>query len=173
MFTSVSCANERSLRKKQRVGLHAADPVSQPMERLFIDLVCPLTRTKRGNVAILVTLDSFSNFVTLYPVRKIAARAMLYCLDRSYFPAYGTPKSVVTDNAGDFSCKEFKDLCFRWGVRQKTTTSYYPQASLAERVNRNLKSALKIFHHVFQEMWDEDLFGSVRLSIPPSTRVPG
>ena len=143
--------------KNRRVGLHAADPVSQPMERLFIDFVGPLTRTKRGNVAILVTVDSFSKFVTLYPVRKIAARAALDCLERNYFPAYGTPKSVVTDNARIFCGKEFKDLCFKWGIQHITTTPYYPQASLAERVNRNLKSALKIFHHESQEKWDEDL----------------
>jgi hypothetical protein len=33
--------------------------------------------------------------------------------------------------------------------------AYYPQASLAERVNRNLKSALKIFHHESQSAWDD------------------
>ena len=34
---------------------------------------------------------------------------------------------------------------------------YYPQASLAERVNRNLKAALKNFHHVSQVSWDGNL----------------
>jgi len=48
-------------------------------------------------------------------------------------------------------------LCFRWGIEHLTTTPYYPQGSLAERVNRNLKSALKIFHHKSQNSWDEDL----------------
>ena len=74
-----------------------------------------------------------------------------------FFPAYGTPTCVVTDNAKVFRCRQFKDLCFRWGITHVTTTPYYPQASLAERVNRNLKSALKIFHHASQSAWDEDL----------------
>ena len=68
-------------------------------------------------------------------------------LGRSYFPAYGVPKFIVTENAKAFCCKEFKDLCFKWGVEHLTTTPYYPQAYLAERVNRNLKAALKIFYH--------------------------
>jgi len=89
----------------------------------------------------------FSKSITLYPVRKIAARAVLDCLERSYFPAYGTPKSVMTDNARVFCGKDFKDLSFKWEIQHITTTPYYPQASLTERVNRNLKSALKIFHH--------------------------
>jgi len=43
------------------------------------------------------------------------------------------------------------------GVEHLTTTPYYPQASLAERVNHNLKSALKIFHRESQNIWDENL----------------
>ena len=70
---------------------------------------------------------------------------------------YGTAQSVVTDNAKVFCSKDFKDLCFRWGTDQITTTPYYPQGSLAERANRNLKSALKIFHHESQNTWDENL----------------
>jgi hypothetical protein len=34
---------------------------------------------------------------------------------------------------------------------------YYPQASLAERVMRNLNAALKIFHNQLQKMWDDKL----------------
>ena len=70
---------------------------------------------------------------------------------------YGTPKYLVSDNARVFCCRQFRDLCFRWGIQHLTTSPYYPQASLAERVNRNLKAALKIFHHSSQSRWDEDL----------------
>ena len=38
-----------------------------------------------------------------------------------------------------------------------TTTPYHPQVSLAERANRKLKAALKIFHHRSQKSCDEDL----------------
>ena len=140
-----------------RVGFHSAKPSSYPMERLFIDFVGPLVRSKRGNIAILVVVDAFSKFANFYPVRNITSRVVLECLERRFFSAYGTPKSVVTDNARVFCCKSFRDMCFRWGIQHITITPYYPQASLAERVNRNLKSALKIFHHQSQRDWDEDL----------------
>ena len=111
-----------------RVGLHDANPFSQPMERLFVDFVGPLTRTKRGNLAILVVVDGFSKFVSFSPVQKMSAQAVLDCLERSFFPAYGTPTCVVTDNAKVFRCRQFKDLCFPWGIAHVTTTPYYPQA---------------------------------------------
>ena len=95
--------------------------------------------------------------MSLYPVRRINFQVVMECLERHFFPGYGTPKSIVSDNVKVFCCKGFKDLCFRWGVQHVTTTPYYPQASLAERANRNLKAALKIFHHQSQKSWDEDL----------------
>jgi transposase InsO family protein len=127
------------------------------MERLFVDFVGPLTRIKRGNVAILVILDTFSKFVFFHAVRRISAQAVCDNLESAFFPAYGTPNSIVTDNACVFCCRMFKDLCFLWGVTHVTTTPYYPHASLAERVNRNLKAALKILYHQSQVLWDEDL----------------
>jgi hypothetical protein len=127
------------------------------MERLFIDFVGPLTRMKCGNIAILVILDAFSKFVFFCAVRKISAQVVCDCLESAFFPAYGMPNSIVTDNARVFCCRMFKDLCFRWGVTHVTTTPYYHQASLAEQVNRNLKAALKILHHQSQTMQDKDL----------------
>ena len=139
------------------VGMHSASPVSRPLERVFIDFVGPLPRTRSGNVAILVVVDGFSKFVALFPVRKMTAASAVNCLSKSYFPVFGTPERVVSDNARVFRCKAFRDLCFQWGVQHITTTPYYPQGSLAERVNRNLKSALKIYHSRSQNRWDEGL----------------
>jgi transposase InsO family protein len=139
-----------------RVGLHNAEPPARPMDKVFVDLVGPLTRTKRGNSAILAILDGFSKFVLFYPVRKMSVQVAVDCLERSYFPAFGTPNDI-TDNAKVFRSKQVRHLCFRWGVKHITTTPYYPQDSLVERANRNLKAALKIFHHKSQNVWDEDL----------------
>jgi len=65
--------------------------------------------------------------------------------------------AIVTDNAKVFRSKQVKDLCFSWGVSHNCTTPYYPQGSLADRDNCNLKAALKIFHHQSQNTWEEVL----------------
>jgi hypothetical protein len=102
-------------------------------------------------------MDSFSKFVAFYPVRNINSAIICEVLESRYFTAYGVPKSIVSDNAKVFRSKAFYDFCFRWGIKRVNTTPYYPQGSLAERVNRNLKAALKIFHHQSQKKWNEDL----------------
>jgi len=65
------------------VRLHATEPPSQPMEKLFVDFVGLLARTKRGNSAIVVVLDGFSKFVVFYPVRRVSLQVVVDCLDRN------------------------------------------------------------------------------------------
>jgi transposase InsO family protein len=127
------------------------------LERIFIDFIGPLSRTKKGHRAIMVVKDSFSKFVAFFPVRRITAEVVCEVLKTEYFKAYGIPKSLVTDNAKVFKSKRFYDFCFQWGVRRIHTTPYYSQGSLAKRVMRNLKAALKIFHHQTQDRWVQDL----------------
>ena len=47
------------LAENMNVGLHSATPASCPLERVFIDFMGPLVRTKKGNQAILIVMDSF------------------------------------------------------------------------------------------------------------------
>jgi hypothetical protein len=127
------------------------------MERIFIDFVGPLIRSRRGNVAILAVLDGFSKFVSMYPVRRISSDVVKKCLIERFIPSYGVPQSCVSDNATVFKSKMFYDLCFSWGIRHITTSPYYSQASQVERFNRNLKVALAIYHHGQHTHWDEHL----------------
>ena len=55
------------------------------MERLFMDFVGPLTRTKCGNVVILVILDAFSKFVFFRLVRTITSQVVIDCKE-CFFP---------------------------------------------------------------------------------------
>jgi hypothetical protein len=141
-----------------RVGLHTVTPASYPLERVFIDFMGPLVHTRRGNQAIfLVVMDSISKFVAFYLVRNISSCVVCDILESQYFTAYGVPKSIMSDNTNIFRSRVFHEFCFRWRMKRINTTPYYLQGLLAERVMRNLKAALKIFHHQSQRKWDEDL----------------
>ena len=127
------------------------------MERIFIDFVGPLVRSRQGNLAILVVLDGFSKFVAMYPVRKITSNVVVACLVGKYFPCFGIPNCIVSDNAAVFRSRLFYNTCFSCGIKHVTISPYYPQASQVERFNRNLKAALTIFHHSQHTRWDENL----------------
>jgi transposase InsO family protein len=127
------------------------------MERIFIDFVGPIVRSRKGNMAVLVVLDGLSKFVCMYPVRRISSKVVKNCLQDKFFPSFGVPQSIVSDNAAVFKSRTFYNLCFSWGIRHITTSPYYPQASHVERFNRNLKVALIIYHNSQHTRWDEHL----------------
>jgi hypothetical protein len=140
-----------------RVGLHSATPSSRPLGKAFVDFMGPMVRTKKGHQAILVILDGFSKFVVFYFVKSIMSKVVCEAFEWFYFLAYGVQETVVSDNAKVFKSKPYYDLCFKWGLKRIYPTPYYPQGSLVETVNRNLRAALKIYHHQSQTRWDEDL----------------
>ena len=99
--TSASVVNVSGLNTPKALALDGT-PLklsTQPTEKLFVDIVAPLTPTKLGNSAILVVSDGFSKFVCFYPVRRISSQVVIDCLERNYFPAYGTPNAIVVETS--------------------------------------------------------------------------
>jgi transposase InsO family protein len=140
-----------------RFGLLASEVASRPFQKLFIDYVGKLPRSKAGNTMLLVCVDSFSKFVWLVPVREATTAATIRVLKERIFSNFSVPEVVVSDNAKCFVSREFKQFCFGLGIQHVTTTPYYPQPSHAERFNRNLRSALIAYYSHSQTSWDEGL----------------
>jgi transposase InsO family protein len=95
---------------------------------------------------LLVCVDAFSKFVWLVPVRKTTSEATIKALRTYIFSSFSVPEIIVSENAQCFVSKEFQQFCFGLGMQHVATTPYYPQPSLAERFNRNLRSALIAYH---------------------------
>lgn len=126
------------------------------MEKIFMDYLGPLPRTQRGYQYIFVAIDAFSRFCWLVPSRNVTAETTIGHL-QNIFSLFGPSRSLVCDNAPAFHSGQFKAFCFGHGVKLVHTTPYYPQGSFAERINRNLKAALTIYHQGSPGRWDRSL----------------
>jgi hypothetical protein len=124
------------------------------MERIFVDFVSPVFRSRRGKVAIFVVLDGLSKFVARYPISFITSEAVVMCLVEKYFPCFRVPQSIVSDNPAVLKSRLFYNTCFSWGIKHITTSPYNPQV---ERFNRNLKAALTIYQNAEHSRGDENL----------------
>lgn len=139
-----------------RQGLLSSDIELSPMSKMYIDYVGPFPRSKEGNRFALVCVDACTRFCWLLPTRNINALTTIKCL-QSIFGTFGPCRTIVSDNATAFTSVAFRDFCFEMGIVHTTTTPYYPNPSFAERVNRNLRSALIAFHHDNHSKWDTSL----------------
>ena len=139
-----------------RFGYLSSTIAEQPMDKLFIDYIGKLPRSSSGNTYLLVCVDAFTKFVWLFPVREATSQKTIQCL-KSIISSFGVPRCIVSDNASQFVSRQFTQFCFVSGITHTTTVPYYPNPSQAERVNRNIKSALIAYHHQNHTKWDSNL----------------
>ena len=169
-FVGASFAKVLSPHRTLGLGYIRRDLCTAPMERQFIDFLGPLSSTKRGSMGILVTVESFSKYVSFCPVRRMTSAEVSDYLERYYFPTFGVPKSMVSDNAKTFGYRQFKDLCFKWGSTISRPHLINPRPRW-RRVNRNLKAALKIFTMSPRTCGIRIYSGSLSHSIQQCTRA--
>ena len=128
-----------------QMELMATKVPTTPMEKLYIDYVGTMVRIKKGNAQILVVVDWFTKFVWLNPTRDATANSTTKVL-QGIFAVFAFPKYIASDQGSAFRAQTFHDFCCSYGIRHVKSSAYYPQGNLAERVNRNLKSALIAYH---------------------------
>lgn len=128
----------------------------RPFQRLYMDIIGPLPRTKNGNIGIFIILDHFSKYTILKPLKKLVTRPIVTYV-RDVFNSYGVPEIVVTDNGTQFRSKEFVAFLEEFGVKHQFTAVHSPQSNASERVNRSINEALRSYVRSDQRQWDEYL----------------
>ena len=138
-------------------GKLSSEVVTKPWEKIFIDHIGPLPRSSKGNKYILTILDAFSKFVFFLPVRNTKSETTNHILATHIFSIFGPPKYLVSDNVSHFRSRSLQDFCTEFGIKHVFTSPYYPKPSHAERANKNVKIAIRIFHNQYQQHWDQHL----------------
>lgn len=143
--------------QNRQIGLMNSQPPTRCFERLHIDTFGPLVRSTSGNAYALVCIDTFSKFSWVIPLRRATSKSIINALKDRIFAQHGFPETICSDNASIFKSEIFKGFLFGLGVKHITTSVARPNSNQSERLNRNLKFILKIFHAESQNKWDENL----------------
>lgn len=87
----------------------------RPFQRLYVDIVGPLPRSKAGYVGILIILDHFSKFTFLKPLKKLVTKPIVDYMQSEIFNCFGVPEVVVSDNGSQFKSRfrEISDSAWR------------------------------------------------------------
>lgn len=126
----------------------------RPFQRLYIDLIGPFPRTKKGNIGVLIILDHFTKFTFLAPLKKFNSKLIIEYLKERIFDCFGVPETMVSDNGSQFKSKEFEAFLVKYGVSHVCTAVYSPQSNASERVNRSINEALRSYLRKDQRSWD-------------------
>ena len=141
--------------KHRRYTFHGA--VEAPMNRVAVDIVGPLTRTKRGNVYILTMYDIFSNWPEAYALSSQEAIRVIECL-KQFMARHGVPASILSDRGANFLAKSVLDFLKAVGAKKLNTSAYHAAANgSCENFHKFLGKGLSLLVKADHSDWDDHL----------------
>ena len=144
-----------------------------PMERVHIDFLGPLPKTKHGNQYILMIVDQFTKWVEIIPTTCQTAEETARNIVNHFFCRFGVPFQILSDQGRNFESELFAALCKALQIHKTRTTPYRPSANgQAERYNRTIMEAVRCFIGKNQSKWDENIFqlaGALRSTVNRQT----
>ena len=129
-------------------------PVSQIFNRLHIDILGPLPKSKEGFRYILMIVDSFSKWTEALPLHTMEAREIAWQLYDEIICRYGCPDSILTDRGQNFMSLLLKELCKILQITKLSTSSYHAACNAqVERMNSVVLQKLRIYGNNKQTDW--------------------
>ena len=116
--------------------------IGEPFQRIAMDIIGPLPRTRRGNRFILVLSDYATRYPEAIPLKNITAKKVAEVLIE-IFARHGIPGEILTDQGTNFTSLLLGELYKLIGVTALHTSPYHPQTDgLVKCFNRTLKGML-------------------------------
>lgn len=144
---------QKSKISKRCRGEYHSIIADKPNELVFVDLMGPLPMSRGGVTQLFVVVDAFSKHVSVYPLRRATAKAVLKCLTEKYFKDVGKPDRILSDNGTQFTGRSWHQTLEGLGIKVMHTSAYYPQGNPTERVNREIGRLLRAFCHSQHSKW--------------------
>src|SRR6266511_3585748 len=134
--------------------LHPIEPKA-PLQRIRIDIVGPLTITKKGNRYIVTAMDYFTKWLIAKAIKEATAKTVSKFIYEKIICEHGCPQILQSDRGTHFVNRVIQDLSEKFRIKHRLFTLYHLQTNgLVERFNQTLCEKLaKLSEETNQ--WDE------------------
>jgi hypothetical protein len=152
--------NRTAMPKNAKAGEMQPVTVGDAWERIGIDILGPLTPTKKHRYKyILVVICYASKFAFAIPLRKIDGWTVGRALVEKVFLHFGVPRVITSDRGQPFIGKLQQALLKLLGATPAFTTPYHPPANgLAENIIKALTSMIMNYVNEYShDDWDIQL----------------
>lgn len=146
--------------EKNKIGRYTKNPMqisstaSQPFEKLAIDLIGEIfPHSEENHNYILTCIDDLTKWAIAVPIKGCTAITIAHALVTHVILKYGPPKILLSDNASYFSSELISQLTKVLRTKKFFTTPYRPQASICERLHKDLNAYLRTFVQKEQNQW--------------------
>ncbi len=137
--------------------LHPIPVVGEPFERLILDCVGPLPKSKSGHQYVLTLMCAATRFPEAVPLRTLKAQAIVKEIVK-FCSTFGLPKVIQTDRGTNFTSKMFSQVLKELGVDHQLSSAYHPESQGAlERFHQTFKTMLRAYCISPNRDWVEGL----------------
>lgn len=151
------CAKGKPGPGKGKSPLKSSIP-TYPLDRLAIDIMGPLPKTRDSNEYIMVVEDYFTKWTEAYAIQNHQALTVADKLVTEFICRFGCPSQIHTDQGREFESNLFASICDKLGIDKTRTCPYRPQSDgMVERFNRTLQNILCLFVNEHRNDWDDHL----------------
>jgi hypothetical protein len=101
--------------------------------------------TAQGNYKYaVVAVEYFTKWIEAKPLVNIAIAGLKRYFWQNIICCFGVPKDITVDNAKQFDCHIFKDVCHQMGVEAAFASVNHPQSNRAvEQANALIFTTIK------------------------------
>ncbi len=134
--TCDDCQRRGRLQKNNIIHLI---PAKAPFQRIGIDIVGPLTITRRGNRYIVTAMDYFTKWPIAKALKETTAKAVSKFIYQKIICEHGCPEVLQSDRGTHFVNRVIEDLTGKFRIKHRLSSPYHSQTNgLVERFNQTL-----------------------------------
>ena len=157
--TCEECQRNKASNQRSAGLLQPLEVPSQRWERVSMDFITHLPRTRAGYDSLLVIVDYITKMMILRPTHSTATAvdtARLF-MD-SVVRLHGVPRVIVSDRDTRFTSNFWKEICRLMGTSLAMSSGFHPQTDgQTERANRSIEEMMRAYVGRRQNDWDERL----------------
>jgi hypothetical protein len=150
-----SCQKNKLTNRHVKQPLAITSTSSRPFEKIFLDIVGPLTTTLSGNTYILTMQDDLTKYSLGIPILDHQANTVAEAFVVHFVCVHGIPETILTDQGTVFLNRTFSEVCRLLKINKVNTSPFHPQTNGSlERSHRTLAEYLR--HYVDKNLsnWD-------------------
>lgn len=102
---------------------------TEPNEKVGMDIIDSMPKTKRGNQYILSIHDDFTKCLILTPLKTQGAESIIDALLNHYIYIFSAPKTILTDQGQNFISELMTKFEEAFKIKHIKTTSFHPQSN--------------------------------------------
>lgn len=153
-----TCQRQKLVRIRPREQAVIPQTPTQPNDKISMDLIGPLTKTKNNNTYILSIHDDLTKYLILVPLRSQKTETIIEALLNHYIYIFSAPKTILTDQGQSFISDLMKKFEEAFKIRHIKTTSFHPQSNGSlERTHAVIKDLIRTSLQDNNQEWDEIL----------------